>query len=161
MKDALGGAAMEIVMKPVAYVHSSRTEATDDGWGAEDAWIELAPGYGPGSLSGLDGFSHAEIIFHFHRADPAKILTGAGHPRSNAAWPLVGIFAQRKKDRPNMLGSTIVAVKGIDGNKLLVGPLDAVDGTPVLDIKPVFREFLPDAPVRQPPWADELMKGYW
>jgi tRNA (adenine37-N6)-methyltransferase len=152
---------MELVIKPIGHVRSTRAEATDDGWSAESARIELVPELGPECLAGLEDFSHAEIIFHFHKADPAKIVTGAEHPRGNTAWPRVGIFAQRKKARPNRLGTTIVSIKGVEGTTLRIGPLDAVDGTPVLDIKPVFREFLPDAPVRQPAWVDELMKGYW
>jgi tRNA (Thr-GGU) A37 N-methylase len=73
----------------------------------------------------------------------------------------VGIFAQRAKGRPNRIGSTIVAIAGRRGRDLEVVGLDAVDGTPVVDIKPVMREFLPRTAVRQPRWATELMKHYW
>jgi tRNA (adenine37-N6)-methyltransferase len=73
----------------------------------------------------------------------------------------VGIFAQRKKDRPNAIGLTIAELIKHEGNKIWVKNLDAIDGTPVLDIKPVMKEFLPAADVIQPPWAGELMKDYW
>ena len=83
------------------------------------------------------------------------------HPRGNRDWPEVGIFAQRNKDRPNHLGLTIVNVIKHDGRSLFVKGLDAINGTPVLDIKPVLAEFLPHEPIRQPDWSHELMKDYW
>jgi tRNA (Thr-GGU) A37 N-methylase len=88
-------------------------------------------------------------------------VTGARHPRNNTAWPRVGIFAQRGKNRPNRIGSTICRVLRIDGRELYVAELDAIDKTPVLDIKPVMAEFLPREPVRQPRWSQELMSRYW
>ncbi len=72
-----------------------------------------------------------------------------------------GIFAQRGKDRPNRLGSTVVEILGREGRSLLVRGLDAIDGTPVLDIKPVMAEFLPRSALRQPAWSHELMREYW
>ena len=92
---------------------------------------------------------------------PDRIVTDARHPRNNPAWPRVGIFAQRGKNRPNRLGSTMVRVLGVRGRELHVAELDAIDGTPVLDIKPVLREFLPRTAVEQPSWATELMERYW
>ena len=88
-------------------------------------------------------------------------LRGARHPRGNAAWPRVGILAQRGKDRPNRIGSTVVRILGREGRVLRVAGLDAVDGSPVLDVKPVFREFLPRGELRQPPWVRELTRDYW
>ncbi len=113
------------------------------------------------ALQGLQAFSHAEIIFQFHKVEPSKIVTGARHPRNNAQWPLVGIFAQRGKNRPNRIGSTICRVLKVEGRRLTVAELDAIDETPVLDIKPVMAEFLPREPVRQPDWSKELMRAYW
>ena len=83
------------------------------------------------------------------------------HPRGNKAWPKVGIFAQRNKDRPNHLGLTIVSIIKREGRTLFVKGLDAIGGTPVLDIKPVFAESLPRGAVRQPQWSHELVKEYW
>jgi tRNA (Thr-GGU) A37 N-methylase len=113
------------------------------------------------ALEGIEAFSHVEVLFHFHRVDPAKIVSGARHPRNREDWPAVGIFAQRGKNRPNRIGSTIARVLGRDGRALRVAELDAVDGTPVLDLKPVMREFLPREAVRQPGWSTELMRRYW
>lgn len=133
----------------------------DDYWGGELATIELAANVPDDSLDGLDAFSHAEILFVFDKLDPSALTTGARHPRGNTSWPKVGIFAQRAKARPNRIGATIVKIVKREGRTLTVSGLDALDGTPVIDIKPVFREFLPSDPVVQPPWTHELMRDYW
>jgi tRNA (Thr-GGU) A37 N-methylase len=86
---------------------------------------------------------------------------GARHPRNNQQWPAVGIFAQRGKNRPNRLGTTICTLVRVEGRALVVQELDAIDGTPILDIKPVMAEFLPRSAVRQPAWSHELMREYW
>jgi tRNA (Thr-GGU) A37 N-methylase len=97
----------------------------------------------------------------FDRVIAGEIITGARHPRGNEAWPSVGIFAQRARARPNRLGSTIVRLLDRGARHLRVQGLDAIDGTPVLDIKPVMQEFLPREAVRPPPWSHELMRDYW
>ena len=148
-------------MQPVAHVRSPRRTLDDDAWGAVRARIELADGFESEALDGLEAFSHAEIVFLFDQVAEPSVVRGARHPRGNPAWPKVGIFAQRAKDRPNRIGTTIVAIAGRSGRALEVLGLDAVDGTPVLDIKPVMREFLPRTEVRQPAWASELMQNYW
>jgi len=88
-------------------------------------------------------------------------VTGARHPRGRHEWPAVGIFAQRAKARPNRIGCTICQVVRVEGTSLYVAELDAIDGTPVLDIKPILAEFLPRGEVRQPAWSHELMRDYW
>jgi tRNA-Thr(GGU) m(6)t(6)A37 methyltransferase TsaA len=150
-----------ISLEPIGHVRSARRELLDDDWGSITATIELTAALGPEALAGLEDFSHAEVIFHFDRVAEAAIERGARHPRGNPRWPRVGIFAQRGKDRPNRLGSTIVEILGRDGRVLTVAGLDAVDGTPVLDVKPVMVEFLPRTTVRQPAWSHELMRDYW
>lgn len=150
-----------IELLPVARVHSPRRTLADDDWGAVEAWIELAPELPASCLDGLEAFSHLEIIYCFDRVDPTQVVLGAEHPRENPAWPKVGIFAQRKKNRPNRLGLTSVELLGREERRLRVRGLDAVDGTPVLDIKPVMAEFLPRGPLRQPDWSRELMTHYW
>ena len=148
-----------MVLNPVAFVHCSRSEPIDDTWGEVESVIRLAGELPEESLLGIEGFSHLEVIYFFHRSE--KVMTGSGHPRENFDWPRVGIFSQRKKDRPNHLGSAFVQLLRRDGRDLHVKYLDAIDGTPVLDIKPVFREFLPQGKLQQPAWTDELMKNYW
>jgi tRNA (adenine37-N6)-methyltransferase len=110
---------------------------------------------------GVEDFSHVEVLFLFHEVDKLRIVTGARHPRNNTEWPAVGIFAQRGKNRPNRIGSTICRVVRVDDTRLFLAELDAIDGTPVLDIKPVMVEFVPRLQVRQPAWSHELMRSYW
>jgi len=150
-----------IALEPIGTVRAARTTPEDDRWGGSIAEIELAPGYRPEALAGLDQFSHAEIVFVFDRVDPDTVERGARHPRNNPAWPPVGIFAQRGKRRPNRLGTTIVRIVAVAGTRLTVAELDAIDGTPVVDIKPVMAELLPRGPVHQPAWSHEVMRDYW
>jgi tRNA (adenine37-N6)-methyltransferase len=148
-------------LEPVAFVASSRKQPRDDNWDAEKAEIRLADGFDAAVLAGLESFSHIEVIYVFHRVESEDIVKGARHPRGNSSWPRTGIFAQRAKNRPNRLGSTICRLDSAGERVLHVSGLDAIDGTPVVDIKPVLREFLPRGEVTQPKWATELMRGYW
>jgi tRNA-Thr(GGU) m(6)t(6)A37 methyltransferase TsaA len=152
---------MSIELEPIGHVEATRTEAVDDDWGGAESSIVLDERFPSDALDGIEDFSHVEVLFHFDRAAPEKIVTGARHPRNNPEWPAVGIFAQRGKSRPNRIGSTICRVLGRNGRRLRVAELDAIDGTPVLDLKPVMREFLPREVVHQPEWASELMERYW
>jgi tRNA (Thr-GGU) A37 N-methylase len=152
----------EIVMRPIGQVRGGRAEPIDDDWGAVEAEIVLdAAQFGPEATAGLSDFSHLEAVFHFHKAAETKIETGARRPRGNPDWPLVGVFAQRAKGRPNRIGVTVCEILGVDGLCLRVRGLDAIDGTPVLDLKPVMAGFLPRCAVREPAWAKELMAEYW
>jgi len=153
---------VKIELEPIGYVRSARAQPVDDGWDQVASLIALdAARFGPEALLGLDEFSHVEVAYHFHAARPDALERGARHPGGRTDWPRVGIFAQRGKDRPNHLGLTICRLRRIDGLALEVEGLDAIDGTPVLDLKPVMAEFLPRGEVRQPAWASELMQGYW
>ena len=153
---------MSISIEPIGHVRGGRTAADDDGWGSERAAILLdTRQFGPDALAGLDGFSHAEIIFLFDRVSEAQIERGSRHPRGRADWPKIGIFAQRGKNRPNRLGVTVARILSIDGLALELEGLDAIDGTPVIDIKPVMAGFLPRGEVREPEWSHEIMAGYW
>ncbi|MFW2349411.1 SAM-dependent methyltransferase [Qipengyuania sp.] len=153
---------MDYSVTPIGHVRGSRAEAIDDDWGKERAVIQLDESrFGPEALAGLADFSHAEVVFLFDKVPPERIETGARHPRGRSDWPLVGIFAQRGKNRPNRIGLTTCRIIGVDGLRVEVEGLDAIDGTPVLDIKPLMREFLPRGAIRQPAWVGELMKDYW
>jgi len=145
----------------VAFVRSERSVVEDDAWDSVAASIVLADGIPDDALDGLADFSHAEILFVLDRIAASDVVFGTRHPRGNPNWPRVGIFAQRGRNRPNRLGATIVRILGVDQRAIRVTGLDAVDGTPVVDIKPMIREFLPRGEVRQPAWATELMKTYW
>jgi len=147
---------------PVAHVVGGREEVRDDDWAAERAVLRLdGERFGAEALAGLDAFSHLEVVYLFDRVDPERVERGARHPRGNPEWPRVGIFAQRAKDRPNRLGVSRCRLLAVDGLDVAVAGLDAVAGTPVLDIKPYMNEFAPQEPAHQPAWASELMAGYW
>jgi tRNA (Thr-GGU) A37 N-methylase len=153
---------MRFVLEAVGHVRGGRNEAIDDAWGASRARIELDAGrFTPAALAGLMDFSHVEVIFLFDRVGEGEIEYGARHPRGRGDWPLVGIFAQRGRNRPNRLGSCVCRVLAVEGLHLDVEGLDAIDGTPVLDVKPVLTGFLPRGEVREPAWAAEIMKDYW
>ena len=150
-----------IEIQPIGYVRATRTEVKDDHWGGAQSRIELAPEFDASALDGIDAFSHVEVIFHFHLADPARIETRARHPRNNPKWPKIGIFAQRGKNRPNLIGTCIAKLVRREPRALVVAELDAIDGTPVLDVKPYLEEFAPRGEVHQPAWSHELMRAYW
>ena len=149
-----------IVITPVAFVKSSRLAPEDDHWLQEYHEIELAPHIPTAALDGIESFSHLEILYFFKCAARDKTVF-SGRPRGNPDFPETGIFAQRKKDRPNHIGLTTVELVAHTGRTIRVKYFDAIDGTPVLDIKPVFRQFQPVGAVRQPAWVDDLMKAYW
>jgi tRNA (adenine37-N6)-methyltransferase len=151
-----------IEVRPIGYVRGGRTEPVDDDWGSVEATIELDPDVLPDdAVAGLDGFSHLDVVFVFHLVDEANVTLGARHPRGREDWPLVGILAQRAKGRPNRIGVTTCELLGVDGRGIRVRGLDAVDGTPVLDVKPHMAELGPRGEVRQPAWSSELMADYW
>jgi tRNA-Thr(GGU) m(6)t(6)A37 methyltransferase TsaA len=150
-----------IEMEPIGRVEAARNHVEDDYWGGQESRIVLAEQYEAEALQGIEEFSHVEVIFFFDRLDPSGVVTGARRPRNNPEWPVVGIFAQRGKNRPNRIGCTICRVVRREGRSLFVSGLDAIDGTPVLDIKPVMAEFLPGEEIRQPAWTHELMRFYW
>ena len=149
-------------IRAIGHVSCARTEPVDDDWDAFPATIQLdATSFGPEALQGLDGFSHVEILYVFDQVNDSEINTGARHPRGRTDWPKVGIFAQRGKGRPNRIGATICAVVSVEGTQLRVTGLDAIDGTPVIDIKPVMSGFQPRGAFREPEWARHIMEDYW
>ena len=113
----------------------SRDEAPRQGReGAPDAWLELDLDVGPG----LDGIAVGDEVivltwFHQARRDVLKL-----HPRDDPSLPIAGVFATRSPDRPNPIGLHRVRVAEVTGNRMKVGPLEAIDGTPIVDIKPVL-----------------------
>jgi tRNA-Thr(GGU) m(6)t(6)A37 methyltransferase TsaA len=154
---------MEMIsLRAIGVVRSTRKKVEDDNWDVEKTSVVLdAAQFGEEALAGLSEFSHAEIVFYMDQVDGQKIEKNARHPRNNPNWPAVGIFAQRGKNRPNQIGITICRIVKVEGRILTVEGLDAVDGTPVLDIKPWVVEFAPRGAVFQPKWISELMQGYW
>jgi tRNA (adenine37-N6)-methyltransferase len=110
--------------------------------------------------AGRIDFSQFEIIYYFDKVKGNRILY-ARKPRGNPDYPDMGIFAQRNKDRPNQIGlSTVELIWHIE-RSIGVRMLDAINGTPVLDIKPVFKEFRSLTEIRQPSWVGDLMRNYF
>jgi tRNA-Thr(GGU) m(6)t(6)A37 methyltransferase TsaA len=151
-----------ITLRPIGVVRTDRAEIEDDHWGAVTARIQLdSQQFDANALRGLQAFSHIEVIYYMHKVDASKITSGARHPRNNPEWPEIGVFAQRVKSRPNLLGLSRATIVRVDGLTIEVLGLDAIDGTPVLDIKPYIQEFGPRGEVTQPEWATELMRNYY
>ncbi len=150
-----------ITMTPIGRVRGGRTDPIDDDWGDVVSEVVVDDRFPPDALDGLDAFSHVDVVYVFDRVDEERITTGGRHPRGRTDWPLVGIFAQRAKGRPNRIGITTCEVVAVEGRVVTVRGLDAIDGTPVLDLKPYMVEFAPRTPVHQPTWSTELMQGYW
>jgi tRNA-Thr(GGU) m(6)t(6)A37 methyltransferase TsaA len=151
-----------IELRPIGVVRSPRTNPTDDNWGSVVVGIELdAVRFTPASLVGLETFSHVEVVFYMDQVRPEKVEVGARHPRNRSEWPKVGIFAQRAKDRPNQIGVSRCEIVTVDELSVTVRGLDAIDGTPVLDMKPYMHEFGPRGDVSQPAWVSELMSQYY
>jgi tRNA-Thr(GGU) m(6)t(6)A37 methyltransferase TsaA len=150
-----------ITIEPIGVVMGGRTEPIDDDWGAVEAVIRLDARFPDDAVAGLDAFSHLCVVFQFHLVGEEAVVTGARHPRGNTDWPKVGMFAQRAKIRPNRLGVSHCELLGVDRLDLVVRGLDAIAGSPVLDVKPFMREFEPTGAIRQPAWATELMQGYY
>jgi tRNA-Thr(GGU) m(6)t(6)A37 methyltransferase TsaA len=151
-----------VTLHPIGVVRSSRPDAVDDDWDAVRSHIDLDPAVVDADAAlGLETFSHLDVVFLFDQVDPDAVCRGSRHPRGNTEWPRVGILAQRAKDRPNRIGLTTCSIVSVDGLTIEVSGLDAIDGTPVLDLKPHMAEFEARGDHRQPAWATELMSGYW
>ena len=151
---------MKFEIESIATVYNKRKEAVDDFWGDTISEIRLHDHIPVEALDGIETFSHAEVLFVFDKVtDP--IVWGSVHPRGNTNWPKVGIFVQRKKNRPNLIGATICEIIKREGRSLWVKLLDAIDETPVIDIKPVWQGFLPQKEVMEPEWSKELMTDYY
>ncbi|TSB44628.1 SAM-dependent methyltransferase [Alkalicoccobacillus porphyridii] len=150
-----------ITIEPIATVSNNRATVEDDFWGSVQSTILLNDSFSEEAVFEIETFSHLDILYYFHKVEEEKVIYGARHPRNLKELPLVGIFAQRGKNRPNRLGLTTVTLIRREGKRLIVEGLDCIDGTPVIDIKPVMKEFQPQEDIVQPEWSHDLMKDYW
>jgi tRNA-Thr(GGU) m(6)t(6)A37 methyltransferase TsaA len=125
-------------LRPIGMIRSElaeRREAPKQGSeGAPDAWLEVEA-WAADALHGLAVGDEIIVITWLHRGSRDVLQV---HPRSDPRNPLTGVFATRSPDRPNPLGLHPVVVREIDGNRLRIGPIEAIDGTPVVDIKPTL-----------------------
>ena len=147
-------------LQAVGWVRSPITDRVDQGWGSVEAEIELEPTY-HGATRGLGEFSHAMVVCLLHEARYDSARHRLRRPRGQEDMPEVGIFAQRAKDRPNPLGVTAVELVCVEDERLVVRGLDAIDGTPVLDVKPYVPDYDRIENPRIPEWIDRLMRGYF
>ena len=130
----------QITVQPIGIIHSPYKETKgipiqgtfDD---KIEAWIELRHGYA-GGLKDLDGFSHAILIYHFHRSHREEI-----EARPFLEQEKHGIFAIRSPHRPNHIGLSVVKIKSIQDDRMYFTEVDVLDGTPLLDIKPYVKYF--------------------
>jgi len=153
---------MSFIIEPIGTVRSPIREALDEVFGGLTMRIDLESArFTPDSLQGLKDFSHVEVVFYFHQVKESEVITTARRPRNRSDWPEVGIFAQRARMRPNRVGSTVCRLVSVSGTTVTVEDLDAIDGTPVIDIKPFMTVMGPRGEVREPEWARELASTYW
>jgi tRNA-Thr(GGU) m(6)t(6)A37 methyltransferase TsaA len=146
---------------PIGTVKCAVNEMSQGNWANVDSEIHLSPEFAPG-LQGLEGFSHVLVVFFLDRAqgfDLKKQLLR--RPRGMEDLQELGVFAQRTKFRPNPIGVTAAKLVGIEGNIVRVRGLDALDGTPVLDIKPYMPAFDRVDEVSMPLWVGRFMEGYF
>jgi tRNA (adenine37-N6)-methyltransferase len=151
---------IEIQLKPVGFLSSLVTEQTDENWGGVISRILLQPEY-IGALSGLEDFSHAIIVTYLHQAKYENEKHLQRRPRGLESMPKVGIFSQRAKDRPNPIGVTTVKIITVGNDYIEVQGFDAINGTPILDIKPYYPHYDKIDLPKTPEWVDRLMEKYF
>jgi tRNA-Thr(GGU) m(6)t(6)A37 methyltransferase TsaA len=147
-------------IKPIGFVKNEVIYPHNSEWGEEISEIIINDEYAKG-LIGLGDFSHAIIIFYMHQASYSEKRHLVRHPQNREELPKIGIFAQRVRHRPNPIGITAVRILGVEGNILTVKGLDAINETPVLDIKPYFPDFDMREDAETPEWVDVVMKYYF
>jgi len=150
----------DVTLRVIGTVRNGRSSSADEGWGGVVSTLEIAPEFAAG-LEGLGAFSHVIVLFYMHldpdREPPALVR----RPRGRADMPALGVFAQRGRMRPNPLGVTACEIVRVEPGQLVVRGLDAVEGTPVLDLKPYFPVLDRREDARVPEWVGTLMKGYF
>ena len=149
----------KIVLEPIGVVKNSVENKKDVSWGEDISTIVLNEEYCT-SLKGLEDFSHVIVLYHLDKANYDSQKHLQRRPQNREDMPLVGIFSQRGKDRPNRIGMTSVEIVSVSERELTVKGLDAIDGTPVLDIKPYYPVYdKKEATV--PEWVNRLMEHYF
>lgn len=144
----------------IGIVKSPVDEQRDYDWGNVVSEIHLEARYTRGLL-GVDEFSHLLIVFLMHESTFDATNDLVRHPRGLTDLPETGIFAQRAKHRPNPIGVTSVQLLNVEANVIKVQGLDAIDGTPVLDIKPYFPVFDSRSEASVPDWVEQIMSDYF
>ncbi|MEU5136927.1 TrmO family methyltransferase [Streptomyces californicus] len=148
-------------IKPIATVVGGHTEVLDDYQGGVESIIRLREDLPLETLQGIEQFSHLTVTWHFSLSGPEAVELHARSPRGDERWPATGTFVHRNHRRPNQLAISYPRLLGVDGRDLIVTDLDAVEGTPVIDLAPYFTAMGPRGPVREPAWPGEMLAGYW
>ncbi|MFC5956794.1 TrmO family methyltransferase [Streptomyces pratens] len=149
-------------VRPIATVVGGHTRVLDDYQGGVRSIIRLQEEYPLETLQGIEEFSHLTVTWRFHLARPEDVQLHARSPRGNTRWPATGTFVHRNHRRPNQLAISYPRLLDMDGRDLHVTDLDAVDGTPVIDLAPYFQQMGPRGGVRQPTWPGEMLDAeYW
>ncbi|MEU5148663.1 SAM-dependent methyltransferase [Streptomyces yangpuensis] len=147
---------------PIATVVGGHTTVQDDYQGGVESIIRLNDEFPLETLQGIGDFSHLTVVWRFHLARPEDVQLHARSPRNDPRWPATGTFVHRNHRRPNQLAVSYPKLLDVQGRDLLVTDLDAVDGTPVLDIAPYFTQMGPRGKIRQPAWPGEMLDPtYW
>ncbi|MEV0495862.1 MULTISPECIES: SAM-dependent methyltransferase [Streptomyces] len=151
---------MDFTVTPIGSVHNDRTDVQmTDNWGAVRSTILVDERFGDDCMQGLADFSHVDVFYVFDRL-PERAEYSPLPSRGRSDLPPVGVFVDHGPRRPNRLGMTTCPIVAVEGRKLTVLGLDAVAGTPVVDLKPTMVEFQP-VDVRQPEWVGRLMAEYF
>lgn len=149
-------------VRSIATVVGGHRTVHDDHQGGVRSIIRLHETYPLETLQGIGEFSHLTVIWRFHLASPDDVQLHARRPRDDPRWPVTGTFAHRNHRRPNQIAVSYPRLLDVDGRDLFVTDLDAVDGTPVLDLAPYFKQMGPRGLVRQPAWPGEMLDpSYW
>lgn len=148
-------------VEAIATVVGGHTRVQDDYQGGVESVIRFNEAYPLETLQGIEAFSHLTVTWRFHQARPEDVQLHARSPRGNPKWPATGTFVHRNHRRPNQLAISYPRLLGVDGRDLAVTDLDAVDGTPILDVAPYFEQLGPRGPIRQPVWPGEMLATYW
>jgi len=148
------------MFNPIGVVKSDITEVADSNWGNVVSRIIINDDLADG-LIGLQDFSHLVIVYHLNKAEFSEKEHLIRRPKGRDDMPNIGIFAQRSKNRPNGIAISNVKLLCVNKNVVEVQGLDAIDGTPVLDIKPCYPQYDLRENVIVPSWVNELMDGYF
>ena len=146
------------MLKVIGRVRNSIKRKKREGWESAISDIILDPKYEE-ALDGLEDYSHIFVLFWLSRVSQAKRRMAKVHPKSREDLPLVGVLATRTQYRPNPMGLTLVKLLAREKNILRVRGLDALDGTPVIDIKPISPRHEFPQKMRVPSWYKKLWKN--
>lgn len=158
---------MAFDVSPIGIVRSERAEVMDDNWGSVESVLDLQRQCArrrldPRSRGILPPRSGLRLPPVRSGRDDHRLAAPPRHPRGDTTLPRVGVLAQRVKDRPNHLGVSRCEIVDVDGLRIRVRGLDAIDGTPVFDVKPFLQSMVPEREdVKEPTWVASVMKNYF